>query len=652
MKEKQNNILTISRVRGSFAMLAVLMVIIGQTILYTTPVRQDTGIPTYMWLSLAGVVLFVFSLTLPVPVFLQKFFASLPLNGQIGWIIAAVALSILTAISMTWFRQMISLSYLPVISLWIGSAACYIAAFAHFDLHSLDWKQWLRNRRWEFVAISVVILLGAILRFYKLGAIPRVLNGDEGLLGLTAQTTYRDRLANPFALWNNISALYLQAVNYVFVLRGITAFSLRLLPAVAGILSIPATYLFANQVAGKRIALIAAALLAFSHFDLNFSRTAGSDYIFTTLFIPLILYFLLGAIEKHSLVKAALAGTLLALFFCTNLMAQVLVSLLVVFSLVMLFFRYWRKLAGRELLVLWGGFLVPIIPEAVYVWQHPDEFLARIAASGTFQTGWVAQTAASTGQSPVLILAQRVVHAFLSLIYYPSFDYYGSPVPPLTLLSAVLFLIGLGLCLFYTRNLSYLVLNGYFWGFTFAIGLFAIPPSGDTYRMLTVLPAAEFMVAIGLDAILDVFGLAWKRTRAGYVLFTFFILLSLMVTNLWTYFGDFAGHCLYADNTVGRFASYMGSYVGTLSRQESIYLLSNDIYRYGTHASTDFLSGSHPITNIPNLVDTLTIKPGESIIANPDRFNELVTWASAHPGGQLQYFYDCSKVILVAYQVP
>jgi len=653
MKEKQNDTLIINRVRGVFALLSVLIVVLGQTILYTTSTRQDTGIPTYMWLSLAGVVLFVFSLTLPVPGFLQKFFAQLRLEGQVGWIIAAAALSIMAAISTAWFGQVSNLNYLPVISLWLGSAVCYVAAFKRLDLHGLDWKAWFQSHRWELISVGIITLLAAILRFYELGTIPRVLNGDEGLLGLTAQTTINNPLNNPFAFWNNLSAFYLQAVDYVFLLFGATAFSVRLLSAVAGTLSVPATYLFGRQVAGKRIALIAGVLLAFSHFDLNYSRTSGGDYIFSTLFIPLILYLLLSAIEKNSLGRTALAGILLAIYFCTYQMAQVLVAVLLVISLAMLFFSAWSKLDGRHFRVFWGGFVIPVIPEAVYIWQHPDDFLARMNASGTFQTGWLAQTAASTGQPIWIILAQRVVHAFLSLIYYPAIDYYGVPVPPLTLISAALFLIGLGLCLFYTRNLNYLILNGYFWGFTFAVGIFAIPPSGDTYRMLTAFPAAVLMAAIGLEAILDAIRMAWERRRAGYVVFTSLVLASLIATNLWTYFGEFAGHCLYADNTVGRFASYMGSYAATLDPQTSIYLLSNDIYRYGTHASTDFLSGSHPITNVPASIDTLTIKPDESIIANPDRFSELEDWASTtHSGGQLHYFYDCSKVIMVVYQIP
>jgi len=652
MQEKQNNGLAIHRARICFASLAVIMVIVGQTHIYTTNNIQDTGMPPYMWLSLAGIVIFVLNLTLPVPLFLQKLFANLPIGHQSGWIMASAALSVLATTSMVRFEKRDSLSYLPVISLWLGSAICYVIAFSWFDPQDLNWKKWLQDHRGELVAVGLVALLAAILRFYKLGSIPRVINGDEGWVGLMAQATGHAPLSNPFAIWNNISALYLQSVNLVFLFFGTTAFSLRFLTAIGGILSIPVTYVFAKQVAGKRVALIAAALLAFSHFHINFSRTSGSDYIFTTLFIPLILYLLLNAFDKQSLSKAALAGVLLAIFFCTNLMAQVFIGLLLVTSLATILFRSWREPARRALPAFWGGFLILIIPEVLYILQHPDDFTSRISASSTFQTGWITQAVASTNQAPVIIIVQRVVHAFLSLIYYPSFDYYGSPVPPLTLISATLFLIGLGVCLFHLRKLNYLVLNIFFWGFTFALGLFGIPPSADTYRMLTIFSIVMLMAAIGLDAIVNVIGFTWENNRSAYVSVTLLVLLSLMATNLWTYFGEFAGRCLYADNTAGRFASYMGSYAATVRPEDSIFLLSNDIYRYGTHPSTDFLSGKRPITNVPGPADTLTLKSGESIIASPDRIEELETWATAHPGGKLQYTYDCSKVILVSYQIP
>ncbi|HNF94481.1 MAG TPA: hypothetical protein PLQ75_07525, partial [Anaerolineales bacterium] len=58
------------------------------------------------------------------------------------------------------------------------------------------------------------------------------------------------------------------------------------------------------------------------------------------------------------------------------------------------------------------------------------------------------------------------------------------------------------------------------------------------------------------------------------------------------------------------------------------------------------------IINVSDPVDTLNPVSGETIIANPDRIPELEAWARTHPGGQLNYRYDCDKTILLAYQVP
>lgn len=640
------------RGRGAFAVLGVLLVILGQTILYTTVTKSPTGLPSAMILSLVGAVLFVLSLLLPLPEFMKAAFVHLPVDGPAGWISVAIVLSLLAVISQSWFGHIANLNYLPVLTLWLGSAACLVAAFARPDRHGRDWKVWLREHRWELAAAGGATLLAAGLRFYRLGAIPRVLNGDEGMLGLVAQQTVHDPLSNPFALWNNNSALYLQAINTIFGFFGTTSFALRLLPAIAGVLSIPMLYLFGRQVAGRRAALIAALLLAFSHFDLNFSRTSGGDYIFSTLFTPLILYLMLVAVARRSRGWAALAGAMLAIFFCTYQMAQLLIGLTLVLTLGVLVLPGWRKASARLLPAFWTSFAIPVLPEAVYIARNPQDFLARLSSSGTFQTGWLAQTVASSQQPAVLVLAQRVLHAFLSLVYYPSISFYGVNVPPLTLLTASFFLIGLALCLVRTRDHRYLVLNGYFWGFTLAIGIFAIPPDADTYHMLVVLPAALLMAAVGLEAILSVVGLAWERTHVGYALITSLLLASLLATNLWTYYGEFAGRCLYADNTIGRFASYMGSYARTIPPEQKIYLLSDAQYLYGTHASTDFLSGRHPIINVPDPVDSLTPQAGEAILASPDRFEELEGWAAAHPGGQLLYTYDCSNLILVVYRFP
>jgi hypothetical protein len=121
---------------------------------------------------------------------------------------------------------------------------------------------------------------------------------------------------------------------------------------------------------------------------------------------------------------------------------------------------------------------------------------------------------------------------------------------------------------------------------------------------------------------------------------------------LWTYYGDFAGQCRYGGDSQSRFASYLGLYVKTIGNESSVYLLSDSVYFYGSHASTDFLSERRRINNVLEPIDILTPVSGETIIASPARIPELETWAHDHPGGELHYQYDCDNIILLAYQLP
>jgi hypothetical protein len=220
------------------------------------------------------------------------------------------------------------------------------------------------------------------------------------------------------------------------------------------------------------------------------------------------------------------------------------------------------------------------------------------------------------------------------------------------MISATLFLLGLVVALWRTREPGYLLLNGYFWGGTLSVGLFAVPPTADSYRMLIAIVPAFVMAAIGLEYLLEIFGLSWKNTRVAYLVSTGAVLISLLFFNLWTYYGDFAGQCRYTSSRVDRFASYLGSNVKIIDNELKVYLLSDSIYFYGSHASTDFLSQRRPITNFPDPIDTLSPVSGETIIASPDRIPELETWVHDHPGGELHYEYDCQTLILISYRVP
>jgi 4-amino-4-deoxy-L-arabinose transferase-like glycosyltransferase len=642
-----------SPIRKILAVAAVFLVLTGFLFLYSYPDQPEKYIPLAAGFIVVGIILFLLTTLIKPPAAEARLAAGVKISSRAVWIASAVVLGILATVMMLVFLQFDRQNYIPVMTMWFGAAICYLAAFAGALPARADWRAWWRTYWKEFLVVGVITLAAAALRFYKLGEIPRTINGDEGWLGSIALSAIYSPYANPFALWQNFGGLYLQAINLGMLILGSSPLSLRLMPAIAGTLAIPALYLFARQIGGKRIALLAILLLAMSHTHLNFSRTVGVGYIQDTWLVPLELYLFLSALQKQSRLRAAAGGLLLGMHFTVYLTPQIFTGMLVIFCiLVLLFFRKSFPQAGRIFAVFWGGLAIMGLPEAVYAASHPADFFERLNLEGTLQSGWINLQMQATGQSAVQILSDRVVHAFLSLIYYPAIDYYGSLIPVLSLFTGVFFLIGLGISLWRTRSINHLLLNGYFWVGPLAIGLFSIPASADSYRVLMVLPAALLLAAIGLDSALNAIGADFGRNRAIYAGAVSFILICLFAFNQWTYFVDFAGKCRYGGDRQTRFASYLGRYVNTLEPAGTVYLLSDDIFRYGTHPSVDFLTGGRTITNVPDAIDSVQPARGEILIATPDRIPELYAWIHEHPGGRLESFYDCKTLFLLAYVVP
>ncbi len=630
-----------------FGALALILVGLGQFTLLLQP--RPAGWPA--WLMVIGGTLFLLVLVLPAAVWdrLPRWAQRLPARPM--WLAAAAILSAgATALSLA-NQAADRRNYLSVLLLWFGAMAVYVAGFAN-PAWTPDWRGWRRRYGREALGVGVLLLAGAALRFYQLGQIPRVINGDEGVLGQAALNTANNPLANPFALFENFGSLYLQGMALAMRLFGETAFALRLLPALGGVLALLALYLFTRYLFGVRVGLISVALLAVSHAHIHFSRTVAVGYIQGTLLIPLELYFFFSGLEKRSSVRAALAGLLVGLHFNVYLSAQIIVGVLVVYLLVAaVLCRPLVQRAWRQVGVLAGALAVSALPALVYAIRTPEQFLARLNSDGTFQSGWLAEQVAQTGRGPAAVLADRVVHAFLSLNYYRASDFYGAPIPLLDVVTSILFVLGLLYCLLRTRCPRELMLNGWFWGATVSIGVFSIPASADSYRMLIALPPALVMAAIGLDQVATLLA-PYTVPRRARLMVTGAALVAAGTLNVRTYFIDFAAQCRYGGDPQTRFASYLGSFLRPLDREMTVYLLSDNIFQYGTHSSVDFLSNRLPVTNVPEPVDTVVFEPNTAVIAIAERADELRVWARAHPGGELERQYDCEELMLLAYVIP
>lgn len=649
------NLEDVKNVQRLIAFVGVFILLLSQFLVFSQPIIENVFLPPYAPLSIVGVVLLILSRSIRSTPFWIRLAQKPLFSDHMFWILVGLLFSLLATSAVAFFMKFTRVNYIPVITVWLLGAISFVYAFARSEVKfspasALEWAKAHRN---EIVTILLIIIFATAVRFYRLGAVPRVLDGDEGSVGLRALSTTSDFLSNPFAAWENFGGLYLQIINIAIRFFGVNSLGLRLVPAIGGVLAVPAVYLFARQLGGRRIALIAAIILAFSHSHIHFSRIVSVAYIQDTWLIPLELYLLMSGLEKKQSWRMALSGVLLAIHYSVYLTAQIVTVLILIYMQIMvIFYRGWFRPRLPQAAAFWSGFLIFVLPTAYYAYRQPLVFLDRITVAGTFQSGWLELTMGLTGQSSTQILFGRVVHAFLSLFYYPAYDFYGSPVPMMSMISSVIFLAGLGIALWRIRDHKYLLLNGYLWGSVVAVGIFATPPSADSYRMLMALPAAMTLASLGLDQILEFIGLREDTTRGVYRFSVGAILVSLIVFNLWTYYGDFAGQCRFAENSVGRYASYLGSELARISSEAKVYMLSDDLYRHGTHPSTMFLSNSQPVVNFVDPVDMLDVVSGETIIAPPSRIEELESWTRLHPGGQIHYEYDCATTILMSYHVP
>lgn len=143
---------------------------------------------------------------------------------------------------------------------------------------------------WHLLALTGVVLLGAILRLYELGA--ESLWVDEAIT-LRFVTDY-----TPSQLLWVIPAkqphlpLYYIVLDYWTTLAGTSEAALRFPSAVAGIVSLPLLYLVGRRLFDRKTGLLATAILALSSFHLYYAQETRMYSLLTATTLVSVLYFL------------------------------------------------------------------------------------------------------------------------------------------------------------------------------------------------------------------------------------------------------------------------------------------------------------------------------------------------------------------------
>ena len=406
------------------------------------------------------------------------------------------------------------------------------------------------------VALLLLLLAAFLARAVALDEIPANFGGDEGTQALEALRLLGPPLGNPFATgWYSVPTLSFLVAGLGMKLFGATVAGARMLSALAGTASVLATYLLARHLAGEWVGWGAAALVAFGHYGLHFSRLASSQ-IADALLGPLVLYFLLRGLESgsDSSFWTALAGLVLGLSWYTYFGAR-LMTLVVGLYLVGRALREGHEFLaryGRGLFVLVVGFALTVWPLALYYAAHPADFLSRYNQVSIFASGWLAQEVALTGKSAAVLLLEQFWKSVSAFNATPDPTFWYHPgIPLLDPVSGVFLILGLAVAFWRVRRPGGGLLLLWFWALVI-LGwtLTENPPSSQ--RGVGAIPVVAILTALGLTETLDAIwrvlrGRLSSRFTFHFSLFALLALISLL--NLLFYFRVYTPRRVYGNPT-------------------------------------------------------------------------------------------------------
>lgn len=156
-----------------------------------------------------------------------------------------------------------------------------------------------------FCLLALVLILGTVLRFYRLGEIPAGFHRDEAFLGYNAYSILKTgRDMNGSLLPLHLKSFLFSPAGYSYfsipfiALFGLTEFSTRFTSAFFGSLTIIITYFLTKKLfrdTNRIVPLIASTMIAIVPWHINLSRTATENTIvvfFISLAVLLYLYWL------------------------------------------------------------------------------------------------------------------------------------------------------------------------------------------------------------------------------------------------------------------------------------------------------------------------------------------------------------------------
>jgi len=173
-------------------------------------------------------------------------------------------------------------------------------------------------KRQEIFCLILILILASFFRLWKLEDVPPGLYPDAAIYANDAWLSLKNKDFKVFYPENyGREGLYMWLLSLSFSIFGVSIFSLRIVPAIAGILTVLGLYFLTKEsFKSEKIAFLSSFFLAVSFWHTNFSRIG-----FRVILLPLVLvfsfYFLLRSFRKKTILDSTLAGIFFGLGFYT-----------------------------------------------------------------------------------------------------------------------------------------------------------------------------------------------------------------------------------------------------------------------------------------------------------------------------------------------
>jgi 4-amino-4-deoxy-L-arabinose transferase-like glycosyltransferase len=290
------------------------------------------------------------------------------------------------------------------------------------------------------------LAIASFFRLWQLDKIPPGLYPDVAINGNDALDSLKTGNFKVFYPENNgREGLMMWLIALSFSVFGVSIWSIKIVAAIIGILTVLGLYLFTKELFNNSIlqhynnptiiAFLASFFLAISFWHTNFSRIG-----FRAILVPFILvfsfYFLFKGFRTKKIRDSIFSGIIFGLGFYTYISFRMAVILLAV-TLIFWWLVYKKQNLQKTFLSFVICYLLFVIlialPIGVYFLQHPQDFIGRAVLISIF-----------AAENPIKEFGKSLI------LHLGMFNFYGDPnwrhnfsgKPELFWPTGILFLIG------------------------------------------------------------------------------------------------------------------------------------------------------------------------------------------------------------------